>query len=122
MAKIDELLERSRKISVQKYYEFIFELTESSEILKKIQPNKRRLWLADVIQEIYKEKRGLCGICGKPVVFGEHQVDHKIPFSKGGGNESGNIQISHQNCNNKKSAQVDPWDLLRYLEDKYMNR
>jgi hypothetical protein len=53
--------------------------------------------------------------------FDEIDVDHKIPFCYGGGNERGNIQLAHSACNRLKRAEVNPHDLLAYLEDQYMN-
>ena len=31
------------------------------------------------------------------------------------------IQIAHLSCNRQKGHQVDPMDLLRYLEGRYLN-
>jgi 5-methylcytosine-specific restriction endonuclease McrA len=49
-------------------------------------------------------------------------VDHKIPFCYGGGHERTNLQLAHPSCNRSRRSSVDPRDLLRYLEDRYMNR
>lgn len=50
-----------------------------------------------------------------------YEVDHIIPFKYGGGNERTNIQLARPPCNLQKGSTVDPHDLLKYLEDRYMN-
>lgn len=94
---------------------------ECSSILKEISPGRRRLWLADVINELRAEQDDKCALCGKPFDSLQFQVDHKIPFCHGGGHERNNIQLAHPECNNSKRAAFDPRELLRYLEDRYMN-
>lgn len=52
----------------------------------------------------YDLQAGKCYWCGKRVAFGEHDVDHIFPLSKGGGNGPGNICVSCPACNRSKSA------------------
>ncbi|KRF39989.1 hypothetical protein ASH01_19565 [Terrabacter sp. Soil811] len=65
---------------------------------------------------------GLCALCEEPMQRDDVDVDHKIPFSYGGGHERANLQLAHSSCNRSRRNSVDPRDLLRYLEDRYMNR
>ncbi len=96
-------------------------VVECSSILIQIAPGHRKPWLARVIQEIHEAQGGLCSLCSKPVFPSDWEVDHRIPFCYGGGNEPANLQIAHLKCNRRKGHQVDPMDLLRYLEGRYLN-
>jgi 5-methylcytosine-specific restriction endonuclease McrA len=96
-------------------------VVECSSILNEIAPGRRRLWLVRVIEEILQAQGGLCALCGEPVIPTEWEVDHRIPFCYGGGNEPANLQIAHLKCNRSKGRQVDAMDLLRYLEGRYQN-
>ena len=121
MSRSRRLADRARRQADEAYHEFWATLVESSEILNRLAPNRRRAWLADVIRDLHDEQKGLCALCGNQITLGNHHVDHIIPFCYGGGNEQGNIQLAHPECNNRKRTQVDPQKLLRYLEDRSMN-
>lgn len=44
-----------------------------------------------------------CGICGKEIKDEkESTIDHIIPLSKGGADKRHNMQLAHNDCNNKK--------------------
>ncbi len=94
---------------------------ECSEILREIAPVKRRPFMVHVINELYHEQGGICALCGELLEFGNLHVDHRIPFTWGGGNERGNLQLAHPGCNQSKSDSVDLQDLIPYLESRYMN-
>ena len=52
-----------------------------------------------------KEKR--CVICGKIVErYEDYEPDHKIPWSKGGPTTIENAQITHRDCNKRKSNKI----------------
>jgi hypothetical protein len=59
-------------------------------------------------------------LCGELVSPSEWEVDHRIPFCYGGGNEPANLQIAYLYCNRQKGHQVDPMDLLRSFEGRYL--
>lgn len=120
--ELDDIKGYSQEIECATWNEFWGNVAECSDILKQIDPNRRRPWLAGVIQDLHRNQGGVCALCGEPVELGAHHVDHVIPFSYGGGNEPANLQITCPDCNRKKRNKVDPWDLLRYLEGKYQNR
>jgi hypothetical protein len=121
MTHLEELARRSAAVEQRAHLEFWANLMECSQILNNIAPAKRKPWLAHIIQELHKTQHGLCALCNEPISLVEFDVDHKVPFCYGGGNERGNIQLAHVSCNRSKRAEVDPHDLLAYLEDRYMN-
>jgi CRISPR/Cas system Type II protein with McrA/HNH and RuvC-like nuclease domain len=118
---LDAIKKQSLEIQYETWEVFWGTVVECSDILKELDPNHRRLWLSELIQDLYREQKGKCGICGRKVEWGDHHVDHIIPFCYGGGNEPANLQIAHPHCNRSKRKEVDPWDLLRYLEGRYLN-
>jgi 5-methylcytosine-specific restriction endonuclease McrA len=119
---LSRLQGRAESLAADSQAELWALVAEASSVLLQIAPTQRRLWLASVVQELFDEQEGLCALCGEPLIASDLQVDHKIPFAYGGGNERGNIQLAHGVCNRRKRTAVDPRDLLRYLEDRYMNR
>lgn len=121
MADLEDIRKRARALEQQSFTELWTLVVETSSVLCEIDPPRRKAWLVEVIQEMKVVQGGLCALCNRP--FGEEvvEVDHVIPFCYGGGNERANIQIAHRSCNRSKRNSVDPHDLLRYLEDRYMN-
>lgn len=121
MDNLNELKKRAANLERDSFHDFFGVLIECSQILNAVAPARRRPWLVTVVQELYRNQDGLCAICSLPMSPDDMDVDHKVPFSYGGGNERNNIQVAHSSCNRSKQAEVDPHDLLRYLEDRYMN-
>lgn len=113
--------ERAERLKEQTAQELWDHVMQCATILKEIHPTKRRLWLAEVVDELYEEQNGLCPLCNSQLEPESMQVDHIIPFTYGGGNERTNLQLAHQACNNRKRAKVDTQELLTYLESRYMN-
>jgi 5-methylcytosine-specific restriction endonuclease McrA len=120
--KLDDIKRQSEEIETATWNDFWGNVAECSDILKKIDPIARRPPFPEVIQDLHRKQGGLCALCGERVELGTLHVDHIIPVSYAGGNESANLQITCPNCNWKKRNKVDPWDLLRYIEGKYQNR
>ena len=114
--------ENSEAIKDATFREFWAEVVECSDIVKQIRMPKRRFWLAEVIQEIYEKQRGKCALSGEPLEP-NFEVDHLIPISYGGGNERSNLRLVNRRPNRSRGNRgTDPGELLRYLEDAYMNR
>jgi 5-methylcytosine-specific restriction endonuclease McrA len=125
-SRSEDLRVRAQKLENSAYHDFWTSVVECSEILKEIHPTKRPpLQPIDVIKDLYNDQKGLCPLCGDPLgdslASATYHVDHNIPFSRGGGNERTNLRLLCPPCNLSKGAKVDPYDLLRYLEDRYMN-
>lgn len=122
MIDIDELERRAEALAAESYAELWSLVAETASILCELAPGQRRPWLTSVIYELRDAQDGKCALCGEALMDADMEVDHKVPFCYGGGNERGNIQLAHTPCNRRKRTRVDPRELLRYLEDRYMNR
>ena len=48
-----------------------------------------------------------CQICGRILKEDEIQIDHIIPFSKGGPTEESNLRVLCVDCNRKRGASVE---------------
>jgi 5-methylcytosine-specific restriction endonuclease McrA len=112
---------RLQKLADDSFRQLWTLVAESASILRELSPNQRKPWLASVIQDLRYEQNGNCGLCGETLTGQDAEVDHIIPFCYGGGHERSNIQLACRPCNRSKRATVDPRDLLRYLEGRYMN-
>ena len=119
--RIRELADEMGQIELSTWADLDVAIGECSNILKELAPGKRKIFFAHVITELYDEQGGTCAICHNPLDLNRMHVDHCIPFSKGGGNERGNIQLAHPSCNQQKGSNVDARELLSYLESRYMN-
>lgn len=102
--------------------ELAFEVQEAAAEMGSLHDVRRRPWLEEVVIDLLADQDGMCVLCGEPLSLGDHEVDHIVPFVYGGGNQRANIQLVHPACNRSKGADVAPEDLLRHLEDLYMNR
>ena len=123
MADLHDLASRAGRLAADADRELWTLVAETASVLRELNPGPpRRLWLTSVVNEMWDEQSGLCALCGEPMQRLEVDVDHKIPFCYGGGHERGNLQLAHPSCNRSRRSSVDPRDLLRYLESRYMNR
>lgn len=64
---------------------------------------KRRKFTNYERKTVYANGNGRCALCGKPIDFAKMTIDHKLPLSKGGTNEMGNLQPACLTCNVVKS-------------------
>ncbi len=62
---------------------------------------RRRLTYQEVI-EVYRHTDGRCGICDREVPTGALVIDHVVPIARGGNDETSNMQIAHNVCNQRK--------------------
>ena len=96
----------------RKPYQPAYRLTEEEKRDNKREANrrqhmKRRAGGAApsraVIEGMWCSQHGRCAYCG--VRFGEtYHIDHKLPVSRGGGNEISNLQLTCPKCNMVKGA------------------
>lgn len=74
----------------------------------------RKAKRAPIDREAIFERDGwLCGICGEPVEAGDATLDHIVPISLGGADESSNVRLAHSLCNSRRG------DGLRYPEARH---
>lgn len=67
---------------------------------KSISPTKRL--------NLFKEKRGVCHICGGKVQAGEAwELSHVIPLKLGGGDDETNWDVAHKKCHRDVTANTD---------------
>jgi 5-methylcytosine-specific restriction endonuclease McrA len=57
---------------------------------------------------LYLRDKGRCGICGDPVKIysSKVQLDHIVPLSHGGSEETDNLQLAHAYCNQRKGSRT----------------
>lgn len=71
------------------------------------------VYTSDDIKRLFDLQRGRCACCAGSIVDRYH-VDHVYPLSKGGSNESKNIQLLCPECNLRKRAK-QPHEFMREL-------
>ena len=58
---------------------------------------------------LFEQQGGICYLCGK-LLYGRlddiPSIEHKIPVSRGGSNDSSNIGLAHLSCNRRKSTKT----------------
>lgn len=101
---VDEYVENvekrtTHKTTRQKRYEIVRELLIPFLIAKA----KRRDFNEEERRIAWENSDKKCAICGKKLDWEEYELDHKIPFSKGGKTSLENSQITHKSCNAQKS-------------------
>lgn len=57
----------------------------------------------DMVAEVMRRDRGRCVLCGAEM---DLQIDHKIPYSRGGLNHVDNLQVLCRPCNQSKSNKM----------------
>jgi 5-methylcytosine-specific restriction endonuclease McrA len=113
--------DKHRKISLrhqrtEECKKYKIEYRKRNKIRFKVYWTNRRSKLKgltkDIVQRVYEDniKRFgtlTCYLCFKPIEFGQDNLEHKIPLSRGGNNEYCNLDIAHKNCNNKKRSKTE---------------
>jgi len=89
----------THKATRQKRYEIVRELLIPFLIAK----DKRKDFNEEERRIAWANSDKKCNICGKKVDWEEYELDHKIPFSKGGKTSLENSQVTHKSCNAQKS-------------------
>ena len=84
---------------------------EAPDNIKQIRPRLRKQ-----VRNRMISNASVCAICGKPVDIDNANIDHKIPWSRGGSNSSDNLRVTHKNCNTLKGNFTDA-ELLNLISD-----
>jgi len=85
----------------------IFRIKKPSEYVSerdRIRSDDSRYIPSDVVNEVWERDHGRCVICGSQRQL---ELDHRIPFSKGGSNTANNIRILCKECNLRKSDKIE---------------
>lgn len=56
--------------------------------------------------EVVARTNGLCGYCGCEVPSDKETIDHRVPKSKGGGNQVDNLMFCCRTCNTAKGVKT----------------
>lgn len=68
---------------------------------------EQRKFDINIRQELFRQKP-VCAICGNRILaFEDCEVDHIVPFSRGGATTIENAQLTHRTCNRSKSNRLD---------------
>lgn len=60
-----------------------------------------------VLNKLYKEKDGMCYLCGEHIDNRKHaSVDHVVPLARGGADDESNYDLAHIKCNNDKGEML----------------
>lgn len=79
-------------------------------------PEAPRLATMKQRKTVYLLGKGICNYCEVKVNFGNFQVDHRIPFSKGGQTVLRNLVSSCVQCNVAKGS-MDAEEFMRRLAE-----
>ena len=92
---------------IEKIYSLISEITGD-----KSTDSERRLFTEEEKRMLYESSDKKCAICGNLILsLDDCEIDHIVPFAKGGKTELSNAQIVHRICNREKSdALDDTWE------------
>ena len=98
--------------------------------MSSIQSNDKREKTKDRVRFDYEKRKKIlektrcrCGRCGKDLDTTTMTVDHVIPLSKGGTNETSNLVALCDKCNQAKSNYVlNPIEYFRYLDNVYLEK
>ena len=70
-----------------------------------IDPDGRRTAIPPTLRRMVIDRDGyVCQLCGDDVEPNDVHIDHIKPWSKGGQNVLGNLQVAHSRCNLRKGA------------------
>lgn len=110
---------RTLRLEYQKRYA----QTPAGRAAIKASHHNRRIALKgltlEIIQSVYEDNikkygRLTCVLCFKPIKFGDDNLEHLTPLSRGGSNDFSNLGVAHDKCNNEKRAKT----LKEWFADK----
>lgn len=76
--------------------------TETSECR-----NRSRSISHSTIIRVARRDNNTCQVCGKILLDREIEIDHIIPFSRGGSSDEGNLRVTCLECNRKKGKKIE---------------
>ena len=93
---------KKTKIRISKWQDKLRDIVDTEE-------KERRFFTYDEKQKLFKLPNGnVCALCKNRIIeIDDAQVDHKIPYSKGGKTEIENAQLTHIFCNQSKNKKLE---------------
>lgn len=71
---------------------------------------------------VFERDKFTCQYCGAKSPDVLLEIDHLIPYSKGGGNDIDNLVTACEACNNGKSDSVLPDDLIKQIKSRRVKK
>ena len=66
---------------------------------RNLNSGKERFADGSKLQKIFKRQKGICPVCGKPIMFDEEfELHHILPIFDGGTNKDNNLVLLHREC------------------------
>jgi len=106
-----------------KEYEEFFKLTDNDDSLEFWEATYRKVCgithkissrhvNRKILQRVYEDNIKqygtlTCYLCNNEIIFGDDEVEHKIPISRGGKSIYNNLGISCRNCNRRKHSKTE---------------
>jgi hypothetical protein len=69
--------------------------------------NRSRSIPHSIIIRVARRDNNTCQICGKILLDREIEIDHIIPFSRGGTSDESNLRVTCLDCNRKKGKKIE---------------
>ncbi len=69
--------------------------------------NRSRTIPHSVIIRVVRRDNNTCQICGKILLDREIEIDHIIPYSRGGTSDESNLRVTCMECNRKKGKRIE---------------
>ncbi|WP_124065674.1 HNH endonuclease signature motif containing protein [Clostridium sp. E02] len=110
---VDEISEFEQRANCTEFGHFCpaYFVSESDTETKEQRKLSRNISNATLIRVVRRDNN-TCQICKKILIDREIEIDHIIPFSRGGVSEEHNLRVTCLECNRRKSNKLD------FLHDK----
>lgn len=69
--------------------------------------NRSRNISNSTIIRVARRDNNTCQICGKILLDREIEIDHIIPYSRGGTSDEANLRVTCLECNRKKGKKIE---------------
>jgi len=87
-------------------------------VCESVGTTKRKTLTARQKVKLHEDQKGICPLCGRPMVPGEKLIDeHLTPLGLGGSNDLGNRALVHATCAYAKTF-GDEGDIAKIAEAK----
>ena len=84
----------------------VYFVSETSTETSKKRVLSRGLSNSTIIR-VARRDNNICQICGKTLLDSEIEIDHIIPFSRGGTSDEDNLRVTCRECNRRKGKKIE---------------